>query len=596
MTVQHLVVSILAIATIVACIRLLLWHRRAMQNGQASSLRLAGLLVLQPLTGALLYCALFPPAMNDGARLLRVATAGTSSIAAGSGEPLVTLPEASATGGMRVPDLGTALRRNPGVQTVEVLGQGVTPRDIDALPDVTLRFRPGPLPVGIAALSPPGTVAPGARFLVGATISTAKGRTVELIDPAGRVTDQREPDATGHVLLAGTARAAGPAIFTLRLRKDGGIVDQASVPVWVEAAKAPRLLILAGAPGAEVKFLRRWAIDAGYDVATQISAGGGITLGDAPVRLDAASLGRFDAAIVDDRAWPAARGALMAAVRNGMGLVLHAGGPLEPTSLSQWRALGFDLKGSSRLVPLTLPAAPAEAIAGTRHGIADQDVPTDIASPDDALPEVSRLDRIAGGTGTVPLLDDNGGAGLAGWRQVGLGRIALFTAIDSYGLTLTGRRDLHNDWWSALLGAVLRPASPTLFDPRISWPDERLTLCDLSGPTNVIAPDGSKATLLPVQGCGAYWPRISGFHRVEMKGQARIVYVHPRNELAAARQMRDRTATLLRASDGPIGGNAPVATQASPWIWWIGWLAASVLLWWLERSRLARKSAPQSAM
>jgi hypothetical protein len=596
MIMQYLVALIVGIVAVVACLRLVMWHRRATRTGQAAPRRLAALLVLQPLTCALLYCALFPPAVSDGARLLRVATGGTSSLAAGSLEPFFTLPEASAAGGIGVPDLGTALRRQPGVQTVEVLGQGLTPRDIDALPDVALRFRPGRPPVGIIALSPPGTVAPGARFLVGATVSEARGSMIELIDPAGRVTDRGEPDAAGHVLLAGTARAAGPAIFTLRLRKDGSLIDQASVPVLVEGVKAPRLLILAGAPGAEVKFLRRWATDAGYDVTTQISAGGGIVLGDAPVRLDAASLGRFDAAIVDDRVWPVARDALMTAVRSGMGLILHAGGPAETTSIAQWQALGFDLKGTTRLVSLALPAAPAEPIARTRHGIANEDVPTDIASPDDALPDVSRLDRVPGGTGTVPLLDDNGGTGLAAWRQAGMGRIALFTAIDSYGLILTGRRELHNDWWSALLNAVLRPAPHTGFDPHMSWQDERLTLCDLQGPASVIAPDGRKAMMLPVHGCGAYWPRVSGFHQVQTGGQMRIFYVHPRNELGAARQMRDRTATMLRASDGSPNAKAPTGERASPWIWWIGWMAASLLLWWLERSRLGRKAVPQSAM
>ena len=596
MTMQHLVALTLAIVACVACIRLLLWHRRATQTGQASPLRLAVLLALQPLTSALLYCALFPLAGSDGTRLLRMATAGTSSIAAGSNEPFFTLPEASTHGGTRVPDLGTALRRMPGVQAIEILGRGLTPRDMDALPDVPLRFRPGPLPSGITALSPPGAVAPGARFRVGATVSAARGSSVELIDPAGRLTDQAEADAAGHVLLAGTARVAGPAIFTLRLREEGSIIDQTSVPVWVELVKPPKLLILAGAPGAEVKFLRRWATDAGYDVTTQISAGGGILLGDAPVRLDAASLGRFDAAIVDNRVWPAARGALMAAVRSGMGLILHAAGPVEANSMGQWRALGFDLKGSNRLVPLALPPVPVEAVARTRHGIADNDGPTDIASPDDAVPDISRLDRRPGGTGTVPLLDDNGGAGLAAWRQAGMGRIALFTAIDSYGLILTGRRDLHNDWWSALLNAVLRPASQTLFDPGTSWQDERLTLCHLPGPASAIAPGGGRAIVLPVHGCGAYWPRVPGFHRVEAKGQARMIYIHSRNELAIARQMRDRTATLLRASDESPSDSAPAGHRTSPWLWWIGWMAASALLWWLERNRLGRKGVPQSAM
>jgi Trk K+ transport system NAD-binding subunit len=42
-------------------------------------------------------------------------------------------------------------------------------------------------------------------------------------------------------------------------------------------SRAPlALLIMAGAPGPEVKYLRRWATDAGFAVTTRMSAGGGI--------------------------------------------------------------------------------------------------------------------------------------------------------------------------------------------------------------------------------------------------------------------------------------------------------------------------------
>jgi len=76
------------------------------------------------------------------------------------------------------------------------------------------------------------------------------------------------------------------------------------VPVPVSALAAPqrKLLVLAGAPQPELKYLRRWAVDAGLSLRTRIATGGGLVLGDAPPVLDADTLDSFDAMILDERA------------------------------------------------------------------------------------------------------------------------------------------------------------------------------------------------------------------------------------------------------------------------------------------------------
>ncbi|MDO7835367.1 carboxypeptidase regulatory-like domain-containing protein [Sphingobium sp. HBC34] len=588
MTPERIVALILCLAVLVASLRLLLWHRAA--GAQASLLRLALLLLLQPLAAALLHTALFPPTTTAGTSSLRVATAGTSRLAAAAGgAPLILLPQAPAIGGGEaVPDLATALRRHPGVTSLTVLGNGLGPRDIDAARGLTVQYDPPPLSTGILHLAPPPTVAPGARFTVGAILTGLPTATVELIDPAGRVTDSAAPDRDGHVLLAGTARAAGAITFTLRVRQDRHIVEQADVPVRVEDSARPRLLILAGAPGAEVKYLRRWAIDAGYDVTTQMSAGGGVALGDAPVAITPASLRRFDAAIVDDRSWTGARGALLAAVRGGMGLVLRAGGPIDGATRSQWQALGFGLTGPAGVAPLALPKADAEPVARTRYGIGSTEAPIDIATPEDYLPEISRLAMTPGGSGAVPLLRDAGGATLAAWRALGRGRIALFTGIDSYALTLTGRRDLHGDWWSAMLDSVARPAAGIRVITNSGWTGERMTLCGLSSEGRV---DG-RVRILPVAGCGGYWPDRAGWHELNGKDGVRAFYIQPANALPVMRAARDRQAmALLPATAASRAATMLPDRTGAAWPWWLAWLAVSAFLWWLERSRTGRRAA-----
>ncbi|KMS58140.1 hypothetical protein [Sphingobium cupriresistens] len=598
MTIKWAVALTLGLATLLALVRLSLWHRRARKRGEASPVRLALLMLLQPVVSTLLYCALFPPMEGGGATDLRIATARTSRLATtADGSPLILLPEASAmAGGEATPDLATAFRRHPGVRTITVLGDGLGQRDIDAAQQVAVRFDPPPLRPGILNLTPPPTVAAGGRFVVGGTLTRLSGATIELIDPAGRVTDSIAAERDGHFLLAGTARAAGAVSFTLRVRKDKRVIEQADVPVWVTDSAPPRLLILAGAPGPEVKYLRRWASDAGFDVTTQMSAGAGIALGDAPVALDAAGLRRFDVAIVDDRAWTGLRGPLIAAVRGGMGLVLRAGGAIDGPTRSQWQALGFGLTGPGGVAPLALPKASEEALARTRHGIGSDESPVDMALPEDLAPDVSRLGLAPGGGEAVPVLRDEGGATLGMWRAIGMGRVALFTGVDSYALTLTGRRDLYGDWWSALLTSVARPAPSSRMIPGVVWAGERMALCDIGDDGQVEYADGARTKLVPVAGCGAFWPAKAGWHSLRVKDGLRLFHVQPRDALPIMRAARDRQAMAMLSTATPDASAAAMTagTPGSAWPFWLTWLATSALLWWLERSGIGRRKGGSS--
>ena len=593
MTAAWMTAILLGAAMIVASVRLILWHRSA---SAPSPRRLIALLLLQPVCGILLFLTLFPPATTMSSDALRIATRGTSRLAAG---PMVLLPEApDIRPGEHVPDLATALRRHPGTSEIIILGDGLPPRDMEAAKRVAVRFEPRPLRQGISHVAPPTLVAPGSSFSLGGQLSALPSATVELLDPAGQVTDSVQADADGRFALTGTARAAGAVLFTMRVRDGRRTVEQASVPLLVADSPAPRLLILSAAPNAEGKYLRRWAADAGFAVTTQMSAGGGIALGDAPIAMDGATLRKFDAAIVDDRSWAARRGVLMDAARNGLGLILHPSGPIDATTRGQWQALGFGLTGKGGLVPLALPKPLAPTIARTRQGIGSDDRPADLALPDEMLPEISRLGLTPEGENAVPLLRDAGGVTLAAWRAVDSGRVALFTGIDSYALTLTGHRGLHGDWWSAMLATVARPAPGMTPITTPGWAGERMILCGLTTPAEVEGPDGRMANLLPVAGCGAFWPDKAGWHQLRRAGdgQATPFYVQPANALPVMRAARDRDAMLMLRP--PASGDKAAmgkSVPGSPWPFAIGWLLASALLWWLERARVGRAAAPQSA-
>ncbi|MDB5421903.1 MAG: hypothetical protein JWR59_1850, partial [Brevundimonas sp.] len=453
----------------------------------------------------------------------------------------------------------------------------------------------------LIALAAPPRVAPGADFQAGGQVSGVAGASVDLVDPAGRVTDTQKVAAGGRFIVTGTVRSQGLASFTVRLRFGGRTLEEAALPVRVESNAAPRVLILAGAPGPEVKYLRRWATDAGFAVTTQVSAGGGVALGDAPISINSESLRRFDIAIIDDRSWAALggeRSAVLAAVRDGMGLILRSSGGADEAGRGQWRSLGFAVSGGGETAPIALPPSAEAAIARTRRGIPPAGAPLDLNTGDEVLPEIGRLAVTLGGEGTVPLLRDAGGSALSAWRASGRGRIAVFTGVDSFGLTLVGRSDLYGDWWGGMLSAVARPApgaSPAFDGP--AWVGDRISLCALAADPRVEAPTGQITRLQPdpaAQGCAGFWPNESGWHSLRAKTpegaeQVWAFYVHPADKLAAVRATRDRDATLMLTGAKPSGPQAfgPEA-PGSPWPWLAAWLVVTSGLWWLERSSRGR--------
>lgn len=603
--------ALLALAVVLAWVRLWLWQRSASVASRSRGWRLAALWLLQPLCAALLYFTLLPPTLPTEAGTLVVATAGATRTGAQAGDRLIALPEAPALpAAERVPDLATALRKHPGMQRLRIVGAGLEPRDREAARDLPLAFDAPALPRGVVRLDGPRQVAAGAAFQVGGQINGMDKGSVELIDPAGRRVDALSLPATGDFVLAGTARVPGLATFTLRVRDaQRKPLEDVPVPVSVTADPAPRVLLLAGAPSPELKYLRRWATDAGLPLHIQLSVGGGLQLGDAPLRLDTATLQRFDLVVLDERSWAALganeRAALIEAVRKGLGLLLRVTGPLPDATRRQWQALGFALGAGSDTANVRLPAESIddEALRARRGpGTADT-----AAAPNGAQDENPALTRRAlklGGGDTTPLLRDADGNVLAVWRAEQRGRIAVWSMTDSYALVLSGQGARYAELWSSAFATLVR--AQTYSAPRIDpqpREQQRLSVCGLTGKSRVSAPDGKTTTLLPDPGagdsiCAAYWPQQPGWHSLlQTDAEAResswpfFVYAQDTAPGLHAAELRDATSRLQTMTVGGVEKSSePEAhgRRGPSWPWFLAWLASVGLLWWLERARAGR--------
>lgn len=581
--------AIIGLGVLMGIVRLLLWQRSAPVAEQSPRVRLALLAGLQLAIGLLLFLSLFPPSDLVRSGNLLVATAGTAGpVALRTGDVLVALPEAGTLeGALRVPDLATALRRFPDASGIRIFGQGLAPRDQDAAPQ-GLTFDPPPAPPGLIDVALPAPVAPGAGFSVGGQIGTLPRGMIELVDPAGSIVSRAAVTAGERFVVTGSARTPGLALFTLRLRDAaGGVLEQMAVPVQTRTETQPRVRVLAGAPGAETKFLRRWAGDAGIDLRVDIDVGAGIQLGDGRMALTRASLAEVDLVVIDDRRWESLgageRSSLISAISEGLGLLLRPTGSLSPASRREWAALGLPLTGAGDSVATRLEAPP---VVGEQTG---QPAPP----VRDLLPELARRDLVDSGPDAVSLIRSADGIAMASWRARGRGRVGVWTLTDSYALVLTGQEARYASLWSDLFSTLARASEAS--QVRITQPvltGRRMSVCRIDGTATILAPDGSQRSLLvdPLTGehaCGAYWPTRTGWHVVR-DGQGRETPFYSQTAAAAPSlaAWADRQATMSRAADTARSqGNITTESPGSPWPWFTGLLVLAGLLWWLERRR-----------
>lgn len=605
MDLQRMAVVLLVLAFVVGVARMLWFAWRRVPRARAA--RIVLLLLLQTASATLLYGTLFPPATTIGTETLIVATEHAPADLArtlSANERVVALPEAgSITTAEPVPDLATALRRHPATARLRIVGRGLTARDRDTVQGLPLEFVPAPLPRGLVELPASVRAQPGADFEAKGRVNDVSGGSVELLDPSGQRIDRQSLAADGHFILRGATRAPGLVEFRVRVADAGGAtVEEGTLPVEVFAPTPVRVLAFAGTPDAELKYLRRWALDSGVRLTTQIQLGGGVQLGDAPIALNATTLKAFDAVIVDERAWdglgPARRQVLATAVRNGLGLLVRVTGPISASGRSSLASFGLRLSDA--------PVAPAFALPPqednhdftlARLGPGSVDAPTASTITGVEMPELTRQALRINSANAHVWLRDTAGDALAAWRPLAHGRVGVWLPMDTFQLVLVGRDDVHAALWSQAVAAVARPvAAATLPVPADGRQGARMTLCGLAEDASIVALGMQPQPLLidPATGtarCAGFWPRMAGWH-ILRNGKAQVAFhVRAPRELPGAVALQDRDATQRLKLAPPNRAISAATAPGVRWPWFLAWLVVSATLWWLERTRIGRRVA-----
>ena len=578
--------TLLAFAAVAGGARLLWQHWRAAAPLRPHWWRTA-LLVLGPAIAAvLLYLTMWPPTTHTPSDKLTVITANATAGQIARIDPqarVVALVEAPATGSRsveRVPDLATALRRHPSTTQLQVIGAGLSPRDFDAAGGLGLEFEPAPLPRGLVELWSPRRVPSGATWRITGRVHEVPGGFVELLDPASRRIARSALGSDGRFELQGETRAPGRAQFQLRVTDSAQrLLEDIDVPVLAVTGAPMRVLVLSGAPSPETKYLRRWAVDAGIDLRSEISVRPGMRVLRSATPLAPEALRELDLLIVDERAWnslgTAGRNDLKAAVDAGLGVVIRIGGTPSPGEREELLSFGFDVRA--------LDAPRAIRIAGA---------PT----------ELKRRPLQVTASDGVPLVRSDRGEPLALWRAEGQGRIALWWLSDSFRLALDGSSAAYGTLWSHALSTVARvrgprePAFPDV-EPRVH---RRQVLCGVDVDASVQNPEGQHVPLLrdASTGCTAYWPETAGWHVLDTGGAEWPFHVRAADEAPGLVAGEMRSATMAIAASRAAPAREIVSTgrvPGSPWPYLLACLVTLGATWRLERSQAGRKRQSGSA-
>jgi len=405
-------------------------------------------------------------------------------------------------------------------------------------------------------------------------VEGAPNGRVELRDPSGAMAASSPLASDGRFMLATSAKAPGPARFSLRaLDAKGERVDELDMPLVARDGAALRVLLFAGAPDAQLKYLRRWAADAGLALDSRIGLSEGVALTEGAASLGAASLANVDLVVVDERAWATLdatqKDALHAAVRDGLGLLLRETGPVPDAVAQDWKAFGFDAHATQSAREISLDRA--LGLADSRLTFAP--LPLTITASD-----------------ASPLLRADDGTPLALSRLLGRGRVGIAWFTDEWRAALAGHREAYATLWSGIVARLARAhgaEAPAL--PANARVGERAVFCDVADGDAIEDVNGHRTALLVEADssgarCTAFWPRQTGWHALARDNQRWPFFVRAAHAASALMRASDARATraLIGSSVEKISQHVRDVPRPR-WPYFLVLIVTMSMLWWLER-------------
>jgi hypothetical protein len=460
-----------------------------------------------------------------------------------------------------------------------VVGDGLTPAELDEIPDRTFTYIPSETQTGIVSItSEQPRVNQITKIYV--QVNDDKAKRI-LIKGPGKTEDSVlvNQDQTVSTLQI-RPKQAGQFLYSI-LTKDqnGAVIDQEPLALDVLPEQKIRLLILQEYPTAEVRYLKNFLADRGHAITLRYQLSRNVYRHEFANseqkkinRLDTETLSNFDLVVIDSdvlRKIPSGeRKQVETSLRQGLGLlVLFNESPQQTKSTDGIPGVAFAVtKSDTAYVPI---------ISGTTTMVRTLGAS---AQSNEAV---------------VPLLKTAEKKILTGYRYQGLGKSGFNLTTETYRFLIEGNENVYAAIWSPLLSAIARKKQER-FALRIMtqqpiYPNEPISveILSASGKPSLIA-DSTRVpltedVLIDDRWLGKTWFNEPGWNKLMIPEDSASVnlYIYPNGDLNVARINNQkklnsfRQTTVENESTQITTGYEPI----SPIWFFVIFLIAAGFLW-----------------
>lgn len=576
---------------------LLLWLAWRRPNRQ----RLTWRMLASVVAGLSLVLLMFPPAtqqaISPGTAILLTqgyeADTLTALLQKLEAKPKVYTYKTASDKGETINSLTELRQRQPGLQTVHLLGYGLEKEELDQLKHLQLQPHLTPAPAGVYSVRWPSSIKLGEAVEVAGKYKAGPQSIKLYLHTAGKAQDSVELAAdNSHIFhLRYTPKQQGRYTYTLLANAD----TLGQVPVQVEPQQELGVLLLASSPNFEFKFLKNHLAELQHRVALRTTISKDLSQSEW-INMPRTDLNRitpkllqaFDVVITEPQALQrlsaAEINALQKAVsEDGLGVLTIAAAPVAN------RNTAFFTDFSGKRVS-------QQSTRSTRASWSSEATASITAAPY----TLNSAETITG------LVAEQGGNMLAGAKRAGWGKVALSLVPQTFPWQLEGKPDVYASYWASLLSAMAKEQVQEKFwevaQPQVPQPNKPVILSftdytsdGASVPTASVTSvaDSTRITLplaqhphQPEKYSATFWPRHSGWHKAEVAGiEPYFFFVQDTSALKFESIASRRAATQAFAAQQRIKpAEATIAYQEEPvpLIWFFILFALSSGFLWLE--------------
>jgi len=160
----------------------------------------------------------------------------------------------------------------PAIGSLQVFGYGLSEEQLAQLHSLPVQFHSPKLPNGVSSVSWNAQLKTGEKLSVQGSFNNTTDKAVNVsLKGLGTTVDSTfiQANTSTNFDLNTTPRHAGRAVYRLISTTDADTLANESIPVTVDAIKPLKILMLAGSPNFEDKFLKNWLTEKGYGVAVR---------------------------------------------------------------------------------------------------------------------------------------------------------------------------------------------------------------------------------------------------------------------------------------------------------------------------------------